>query len=181
MFGYDQQIQFATTMAKSFTDATNTAMQSSTAFWSGPKAPEPGRSWYRPPAAPNPFDWRTWAAPANSVGMPWNAWGATFNPMMMTANSSTPWSAIAAFASAMAAMQPAQTYWASFMPTAQPASMQPFPWQSMMWPMAQFGALASAMTAPAEFASYRSTGGHATAQITFANAPTSFWPTSRLH
>ncbi len=192
MFGYDQQMQFATAVAKSFTDATTTAMAASTTFWGTPKTPEPGRSWYRPPAAPNPFDLTTWMTPASTNSMPWAAWGTSFNPMatvnpfaagnpMMAGSAVMPWSAIAAFASAMAAIQPAQQYWSQFMPMTRPASTASFPWQSMMWPMTQFGAFAAAITAPAEFASYRSPGGHATAQITHASPPPTSWSSSRLH
>lgn len=177
MFGYDQQLQFAAAVAKSYTDAADKAMQASTAFWSPSKSPEPGRSWYRPPATPNPFDWSTWAMPSVTAQSPWQAWGTMFSPMAMTgANSAMPWSAIAAFASTMAAMQPAQTYWASFGSAARPVGKMPvFPWQPMGWPLEHIGAMAAAMTAPVDFANYRSNGGHATAQITLAN------PRSRLH
>lgn len=182
---YDQQFQLANAVAKSISDATASALQASTAFWTGAKAPDPARSWYRAPA-PNPFDWSSWAMPGNAASGPWNAWGASFNPMLgmpMMSAGAQPWSALATFASAMAAMQPMQSYWAPFAPASQPAMPGVLAWQAMMWPMmAQFNAvLAAAASNSAVFANYRSPGGHATAQVTFAEQPTSDWRSNHLH
>lgn len=180
MYGYDQQLQMASTLAKTFTDMTSSALQASTAFWTGAKAPDPARSWYRPPAA-NPFDLNAWGTGATSTMAPWSAWGTTFNPAAMMLPNAQSWSALASFATAMAAMQPVQSYWASFMPGFQPPAPQAMTWQSVMWPMAQFGAIAAAMASPAKYSNYRSEGGHATAQITFVDPTSRASIATRLH
>lgn len=180
MIGYEQQMQFAVAMAKTFSEATASAMEASSAFWGGAKTPAPGRSWYRAPTA-NPFDWQSWMPSNTQASAPWAGWNAAFtqpfNPM--AAAGGQPWSALAAFAGTMAAMQPAQAFWTSMMPQAAPPQMAA--WQAMMWPMAQFNALAAAVTAPLSYSSYRSIGGHAATQISYTEPSAPRRLDSRLH
>ncbi len=185
MFGFDQQMQLATAMMKAFADGTASAMQASTAVWGDAKAADPARSWYRPPAA-NPFDWSAWMPAGSVAGNPLAAWAMPMTPMAgmasLSAVSPQSWSALASFASMMATMQPMTAYWAPFMPSTQ-VNNPMAAWQSLMGPMmSQFNAMAAAaVSQPSPFAAYRSTGGHATAQITFADEPKSGWSSTKFH
>jgi hypothetical protein len=164
MFGYDQQIHFANAMAKGFADTTNEILRASTALWGQAMPPAPGRSWYRPPAA-NPFDLSSWALPMGQPVAPWAAWSTNFaNPMLPAAFQ--PWSAIASVANTMATVETAQANWSSMFAG---------------WPLAQVSALA-AVVAPSEpVSAYRSSGGHAVAQVSFAPEPSHETGNSKLH
>jgi hypothetical protein len=170
MSGYDQQLQFATAMARTFSDATADMMRASSSFWSAGTPPEPGRSWYRPPAV-NPFDLSSWFSPFSAMVSPWSGpWGSSFGASMMPPGYQ-PWTALASFASTMSAFESAQTYWSSFTPAAQKPQSEAWAWQALLWPLAQFDAIGQAGS-PAEFANYRSSGGHAAAPITLQAEPT---------
>ncbi len=169
---------------------TRDIMQASVAFWSplvsAPVRPA-WRSWYRAPA-PNPFDLGTWAVPAAFMPfaapyMPqWsNAWIAFSGS---AATYQIPWSAIASVASAMAAMQPAQSGWSAYAPTTHyPAAA----WSAALWPWVQhFNTYAA--TASTAFSNYQSDSGHAVAHIVYAPTPTNApampffgWPSFTLH
>lgn len=185
MFGYDQQMQLAAAWTKAFTDATTTAMQASTAMWGLPKPADPARSWYRAPAAPNPFDWTSWLTPPAAAQTPWASLSSTFAPQFgfrPIPGAADPWAALASFATTMSATQPLRDFWTAFLPVQANATPAMFPWQAMMWPMTQFGAFTAA-TADNQtpFAAYRSSGGHAAAQISFSDQTPSDRRISKLH
>jgi hypothetical protein len=164
MLGYDQQIDLANAMAKGFADTTNEMMRASTAFWAQTTPPESGKSWYRNPA-PNPFDWSTWAMPMSNAAAPWAAWGTNFaNPMMPPAFQ--PWSAIASVANTMATVETVQANWASLFAG---------------WPLAQVNAVASVVSPSEPVTAYRSSGGHAVAQVSLAHEPRPKARNSKLH
>jgi hypothetical protein len=175
MLGFDLQLQLASAMAKTFSDATTEMMRASSSFMSAGTAPEPGRSWYRQPAA-NPFDVSAWLSPFSSAmpssfGSSWGAWAMPFGPPLMPGG----WQALASFASTMAAFEPIQASWSSLTPKAsqhgaQAAQAQSMAWQAFMWPMTQFCAIGGSEP-QAEYANYRSSGGHAAAPIKLLAEP----------
>lgn len=175
MFGFDTQMQVANSFAKAMTDTTSAMMQSTAAFWAPPK-PDPAKSWYRAPASASAAPvWPFAAMAMPSSGMGWPQTNA------MTPFSAQQWSALASFAQMMAAIQPMQSYWMSFVPgqAAQQPPMATF-WQAMMLPIVQWSSTAQAAT-DAAYAIYRSDGGHATAQIIFPGETKPSWRSTQVH
>ena len=167
MLNFDQQFQFATAFTGQMVEATSGILTASSAML-GSKQPqqEAGRSWYRP-AVSNPYDWTSWQMPA-STQQPWSPWTMSFGSPVFgpIPFSQQPWSALASFASNMAALQSYQSAWT---PMTSSAARQPDlisqTWEALMWPLTQFNALAIATAEPNPYSSYRSDSGHATAQI----------------
>ena len=157
MFNFDQHVQLAWGITKSFTDASAIAMESALAFWTGGKPENPAQSWYKAPVA-NPFDMRSWMPSGGSSAMPWAFWGTMMLPPDQGALQS----------------------WLGGMPAAGAASANPWaPMQAMWlqavcWPLQSAEALAKASKdGPVDFSAYRSNGGHAAATIKLAPMPSS--------
>lgn len=159
MFNLDQHVQLAWGVTKSFTDASNTAMESALAFWTGGRTENPGRSWYKAPVA-NPFDVRSWMPSGSSTGMPWAFWGSMMLPPDQSAMQSWFGGTSATGTNPMNPWAPLQNMWL----------------QALSWPMQSAEAFTkAAQIAPVDFSTYRSTGGHASATIKLAP------PSSKLH
>lgn len=180
MLGFEQQMQFAGALFGIVNQAANDIMQASLAAWAPRQKPDPAKSWYKAPRAT--VEWTTPAATMPALPMAgWNPWMSAFSSAAMTpAASGQAWSALAQFAHTMAALQPVQNFWLSMMPGLQQQPSSAALWQGMMWPMNQFSAMMG--TAPSTtYATYRSDGGHATAQILFPGDQTPSWKIKGLH
>ncbi len=175
MLDFDQHLQFANALTSSMAKAASGMLSASTAVFDPPEPKEPGRSWYRAPAA-NPFDWTTWGLPTATTMQPWTGgWAAGFGqPAGLQAYAAVPfaqqpWSALASFANTMVALQSSQNMWSSLVPATGQTDIAAKTWQAMMWPLAQasvqLSAFAAAATEPDTYSSYRSDGGHAVAQL----------------
>jgi hypothetical protein len=190
MLGYNQQMQFVSSMTKAFADSATDMMRTSASLWSPEeKAPEPGRSWYRAPK-PDLFDWSSWLSPAMPMTMPWNMWSTPFGPSMMSmsmpmmaGSGFQPWSTLAMFANAMAVFEPAQNYWSALTPPSkQPAAQaQALALQVMMWPVNQLEAATAKAQPPKDFASHRSSSGHASVPIVVLPEPVPRADNDKLH
>lgn len=167
MLNFDQQFQFASALTGQMVEATSGILTASSAMLGSKQPQQAGRSWYRP-AVSNPFDWTTWQMPA-STQQPWSPCTMSYGSPMFgpIPFSQQPWSALASFASNMAALQSYQSAWTPMKSSASTGQSDLISqtWQAMMWPLAQFTALATATTEPNPYSSYRSDSGHATAQI----------------
>jgi hypothetical protein len=170
MLAFDHQMQFAAELTGRVAEASSEMFSKPTSLFAATEPrDEPGRSWYRAPT-PNPFDWSSWMMPA-APQPSWPAWMTpqSHQPMMFGALpfAEQPWSALASFASTMAALQSYQRAWTP--PSSAPAinsDLVSNAWQAMMWPLAQFNQMATAASPAANpYSSYRSDGGHAVAQI----------------
>ncbi len=159
MLGFDQQMQFAAALTDSVAKASS--------MFGGVERKEPGRSWYRSPT-PNPFDWTSWGVPA--AAQPWG-WPMPISQPIgapvfgVLPFGQQPWSALASYASTMAALQSCHNAWAPLNTPSSNSDVISNAWQAMMWPLTQFNAIAAATTAPNPYSSYRSDSGHAVAQI----------------
>ncbi len=173
MWGFDHQMQFAAALTGRVVEASSQNIGTYGSMFGRTERDEPGRSWYRSPT-PNLFDWTAWGVPA-SAAQPWTPWAMAIGqpigaPMFgVVPFAQQPWSALASFASTMAAMQSYQNAW---MPPSSARPAMPMPadvvstaWQAMMWPLTQFAAIAAPTPAHNPYSSYRSDGGHAVAQI----------------
>lgn len=169
MVAFDHQMQFAAELTGRIAEASSEMFAKPAAISTVTDRREPARSWYRAPAAPNPFDWSSWLTPA-APQPTWAAWTVpqSRSPAMFGALpfAEQPWSALASFASTMATLQSCQRAWTP--PTSAPAvnnDLVSSAWQAMMWPLMQFAEIASAAPATNPYSSYRSDSGHAVAQI----------------
>jgi hypothetical protein len=182
MFGFEQQMQIATAMVQSFTEAANGMAQASTAFWTGKQEPDPARSWYRKPSqSQGAFDWGIWSMPSAPPAAPWNAWAST-TAWPASPYSANAWSGLAAFAQTMAALQPMQAFWMSMIPgAANQSAYHLAPWQNLAWPFAQQMTEMAKAAQASSYAIYRSESGHATAQVLFPGQSTPGWGNTRLH
>ena len=195
MLNFDQQVQFASALSSSMTDAAAGMLDASSRWFAEPKPSEPTpsqpvKSWYRQPSAPNPFDWTTWAMPTAASTNPWSSYGwtqpswfswgmalgqpASINPFMQQGVVPSPfgyqpWAEIASFAGNMAALQSSQQAWASLTQPAKQPDLVKQGWEAVAWSLEQTSAHLDALTKTADttdaYANYRSSSGHAVAQI----------------
>jgi hypothetical protein len=170
MLNFDQQIQFASALTGQLVEATSGILSASSAMLGNKPPQEAGRSWYRPVAS-NPFDWTTWQMPASTQPQ-WSPWTTSFGSPSFSPIpfSQQPWAALASFASNMAALQSYQSAWTPRTSSAVQSDLISQTWEALMWPLAQFTALAAATAEPNPYSSYRSDSGHASAQIAPAPA-----------
>ena len=192
MMNFDQQVDFARAMSNSLAEAASGMLDaSSRMFAASPPVAEAPTSWYRPPVAANPFDWTTWIAPTSAPANPWagfawaptswlpwtNAWSQPSSGIAYTAFGASslpfghqPWAELASFAGGMAALQANQRAWTSTMtPAAKQPDLVAQGWEAMAWSLKQANAQLDALATVADpidaYASYRSSSGHAVAQI----------------
>ncbi len=189
MLNFDQQVDFARAMSSSFTEAASSLLDaSSRMFAASPPPAEPTTSWYRPPVAANPFDWTTWVL--STTTNPWSSFGwtqpswfgwsmalsqpASINPFTRLGVAQSPfgyqpWAEMSSFAGNMAVLQSSQQAWAALAPPAKQPDLLAQGWEAMAWSLQQTSAHLDVLTKAADtadaYASYRSSSGHAVAQI----------------